>query len=269
MAPEAAQRLASVVEPGRLPAVGDILPVLWQWAYFPDLAPLGALGPDGHQVRHDAWASTFPGRMAGGGEIRRLAPFRIGAPAVRRSRVTRAEPHHGRFGELIVCDWQHSYVQDGQIVLEETQTLIYRASDAPALPTVADVRPAAPPKPALGQEEWVWARRLELGPIILFRFSAATWNAHRIHYDREWATSVERYPGLVVHGPLLAILAAQDAERMIGPPTSLRFRARRPVFDIDAVDIFTRSTMADHCQVEVRKQDGTVAMTLSASSGSE
>ena len=120
-----ARRLASVVEPGWAAEVGDALPLLWHWAYFPELAPADDLGPDGHPRRTDPWAGRFPRRLAGGGRVTGLAPFVLGAPAVRRSQLAGATERAGRQGGLVVCDWLHTYLQSGRTVRQETQTLIY------------------------------------------------------------------------------------------------------------------------------------------------
>lgn len=100
--------------------------------------------------------------------------------------------------------------------------------------------------------------------VTLFRFSAATWNSHRIHFDRRYATGVEGYPGLVVHGPLLATCLTEDAERELGAPVSVDFRASAPVFDEEEVDVYGRPGPGSSWTVQARKSDGSVAMQMTA-----
>jgi 3-methylfumaryl-CoA hydratase len=109
-------------------------------------------------------------------------------------------------------------------------------------------------------------RHLEFDPVMLFRFSAATWNSHRIHYDRPFATQEEGYAGLLVHGPLLTVLLAREAEGVLGELEEVDFRLQAPTFDTQSVDVFVHQANETSCQVEARKDDGTVAVSLSAGS---
>ncbi len=299
MCPEPARRLASVVQPGRRAEVGDALPVLWQWAYFSDAEAGGSLGEDGHPRRDDPWAAAFPRRMAGGGRVRQLAPLVLGQPAERRSVLDRVEDKVGRSGPLVVCDWRHTYLQGGATVLEEVQTLVYRPARSPAEGPDGRLLAGGPrpggsgglglglaggqagggPGPGVGPEAGAGrganpatpeavglpVRRLSFGPVLLFRFSAATWNSHRVHYDRDYARA-EGYPGLLVQGPLLALLLSQEAERALGRLRVVEFRAQSPVFDTDTVEVYLSAT-AGSCRVEARKQDGTLASALVAWAG--
>ena len=267
MSPGPARHMASVVQPGRRTEVGDELPLLWHWAYFPDLAPAADLAADGHPRRADAWAQRFPRRVAGGGRARRLAPFVLGTPARRRSELLSAKQKTGRSGDMVICDWLHTYEQGGQTVLEEDQTVIYREPRPTAGPGAppAEARRATPPEGDGRSSKLV--RRLEFGPVLLFRFSAVTWNSHRIHYDRPYATLEEGYEGLLVHGPLLAMLLAQEPERVLGGLTAVEFRVTAPVFDTETVDVFVRQVDANTCEAEARKADGTVAASLRGTLG--
>jgi 3-methylfumaryl-CoA hydratase len=261
MAPEGARRLAAVVQPGRQCAPGDLLPLLWQWAYFPELVANEDLGGDGHPVRHDEWVERFPRRMAGGGRAKWLAPFVIGEPAQRRSELVRAREREGRQGGLVICDWLHIYYQGEVQVLEEVQTVIYRPLRE-AEPSGNEAPPPRPSEP--DQRAWELVRHLEFDPVQLFRFSAATWNSHRIHYDRPFATGQEGYAGLLVHGPLLTMLLAREAEGVLGELGEVEFRLQAPTFDTEAVDVFVHEINETSCQVEARKDDGMVAVSLSA-----
>ncbi|MGA3216281.1 MAG: acyl-CoA dehydrogenase [Acidimicrobiales bacterium] len=263
MAPEVADRLAAVVAPGQRFSRGDQLPALWHWAYFPELAPLAELGRDGHPRRHDELAERFPRRMAGGGKLRQIAGLVIGEPAQRHSELIDTRERRGRKGEMVICDWRHTYSQGGAIALEEVQSIIYRrAGDR------VDEGPASarhdPSRAELSttDEEWQLVRRVEFSPVMLFRFSAATWNSHRIHYDRPFAIE-EGYPGLLVHG--LAILLASEAERVLGVDLSLEFRSVAPTFDTDTVGIYLQTADPTGVRVEARRSDGTTVTSLSAS----
>ena len=276
MSPELACRLASVVQPGRRAGRGDPLPPLWQWAYFAAAVTNEQIGEDGHPKRDDPWAESFPRRVAGAGRVERLAPLVLGRPATKRSVLERAEEKSGRSGRLVVCDWRHTYLQDEVTVIDEVQTLVYRprvpAQDWPSRAQQASPVISSPPGhredegPSNGgRGSWSVVRRLEFSPTLLFRFSASTWNSHRIHYDRGYASS-EGYPGLLVHGPLLAMLMAQEAEQAIGDLRLLEFRALSPVFDNEVVDLYLDLTESG-CRLEARKPDGTLASFLTASAG--
>jgi 3-methylfumaryl-CoA hydratase len=261
MAPEGARRFAAVVQPGRQCSPGDLLPLLWQWAYFPELVPNESLGGDGHPVRHDEWVERFPRRMAGGGRAKWLAPFVIGEPAQRRSELVRSREREGRQGGLVICDWQHTYSQGDVQVLEEVQTVIYRPLRE-AGPAGDEASPPRASEP--DQRAWELVRHLEFDPVMLFRFSAATWNSHRIHYDRPFATGQEGYAGLLVHGPLLTVLLALEAESVLGELAEVEFRLQAPTFETEGADVFVHEINETSCQVEARKDDGTVAVALSA-----
>jgi 3-methylfumaryl-CoA hydratase len=264
MSPEPARRMASVVQPGRRTEIGDALPLLWHWAYFPELQPTEALGPDGHPRRRDRWAERFPQRVAGGGSVTRHAPFVLGTPALRRSELVGATERMGRRGDLVVCDWRHTYQQADKTVLEEIQTVIYRARRSSA--GTAGAAPA--PRPVEDREHpWELVRHLEFGPVLLFRFSAVTWNSHRIHFDRPFATNEEGYKGLLVHGPLLTIFLAQETERVLGRLDVIGFRAAAPVLDTDQVDVFVHRMDERSGRAEARKADGTVVVSLSGTAG--
>lgn len=257
MAPEVAARLAAVLDLERAPQPGDELPMLWHWAYFHEPAPQSSLGPDGHVLRRDSLAKRLPSRMAASGTIARLAPLRIGRPAVRRSVLRGLAEKRGRSGDLAFVDWWHLVEQDGRVVLEEQQTVVYRA------PTTSSIRQTAVPTSSetAGAEH---LRDVRFDPMVLFRYSAVTWNTHRIHYDLDYVCKVERYPGLVVHGPLLATLLAREAERMMMTLARVEYRALAPVFVDDAIGIFSTGAGNQSLSFEARKPDGTVAMRLLA-----
>lgn len=209
--------------PGPAPAAGESVPPLWHWLAFLPRAPQRELGPDGHPRRGTFLPPVaLPGRMFAGGRLTFAGggPL-VGAVARRSSSVVSVEEKSGRSGELVFVTVRHEL--SGGVV--EEQDLVYRE---PAAPMAPDDAAGAPPP-----GEWAWAWDLPIDPTLLFRFSALTYNAHRIHYDRAYATAVEGYPGLVVHGPLQAVALAELCRRH-APTRSLatfRFRALRPAFD--------------------------------------
>ena len=168
---------------------------------------------------------------------RRLAYVPVGEALERRGTVTDVRSRTGRSGELVIVTVSYE-VEGADGSISERQELVYR--EAPSRPPTQTARPAPASRRAPGsastgpdQSDWEWGIDLEVGPTLLFRFSALTYNAHRIHYDRKWATEVEGYPGLVVHGPLQAVGLAELCRRSV-PDRRLRrfqFRSVGPAFD--------------------------------------
>jgi 3-methylfumaryl-CoA hydratase len=234
LSPGPAQALAALLDvPVPNVAGGEGLPLLWHWVYLLDRPVQADLGPDGHPVHGTVPAPPGPGlcRMWAGGRVRASGTLRCGEPATRRSRVLSAEDKQGRSGPLTFITVHHQVLQRGAVVIDEQQDVVYRP--APGLagqPTAAAANgPVVPP----GDGE----QSIDVSPILLFRFSALTYNAHRIHYDRGYARDVEGYPGLVVHGPLQALAMAETA-RAAGYPDSagagnlvFDYRLLSPLFD--------------------------------------
>jgi len=152
------------------------------------------------------------------------------------------------------------YLQMGATAVEEIQSLLY----LPARTTEETGTVKAAPAPRSAGATWQVIARLSFDPVTLFRFSAATWNSHRIHYDRSYATREEGYPGLLVHGPFLTMLLAREAEGVLGPELTVEFRSQAPVYDAEEVDVFLLRNDAMSCRLEARKPDGTVATSLTA-----
>lgn len=199
---------------------GEGLPLLWHWLYLLDRPPQAALGPDGHRITGGVPSPPGPGkrRMFAGGRVRSLGPFRVGESATRRSTVRSSVDKQGRGGRLTFVTVTHEISQAGRVVVFEEQDIVYRDAVAP----VAAAEPAADTEPigateagdaheSGSQSSHDWA--ITVDPVLLFRFSALTYNGHRIHYDRDYAMGVEGYPGLVVHGPLQAIAMTEAARR--------------------------------------------------------
>jgi 3-methylfumaryl-CoA hydratase len=235
--PAPANAFAALLDqPAVIAEENDPLPPLWHWFYFLDWPEQRRLGADGHPTV-GPFLPPIPERrrMFAGARLQFHEPLRCGAVASRRSRVIRSEIKDGRSGSLCFVTVRHEFRNDGRLLITEEQDLVYRSG------TVA---PPGPRTPASGgataplvEPTSPWRLRLEAEPLLLFRFSALTRNAHRIHYDLPYARDAEGFPGLVVHGPLLALMLLELSRRQVPdrPVRAFRFRAERPVFAGDPV----------------------------------
>lgn len=217
------------------PRPGDELPPLWHWVALPRWPASSQTGPDGHPARGTFLPPVdLPRRMFAGGEVVVHGTLRVGETARQESTVESVTEKSGRSGDLvIVVVRSRLFDADGRLAVEERQDLIYRETGGPAgSPPPADdaaaLRPAGSPFRRAG--EWTW--NFATDPTLLMRFSAATANAHRIHYDWPYATRVEGYPGLVVHGPLMTLALAEipRLENHPGTVTRLTHRTTAPLF---------------------------------------
>lgn len=212
---------------------GQPLPLLWHWLYFLPSARQSEIGPDGHAKRGGFLPPvSLPRRMWAGSQIEFFRPICIGDQVTRISTITNVSKKDGRTGSLIFVTVRHEIrcneVQDPALI--EFQDIVYRESKKPT-----DIDP--PPIKAAKQASW--QRDIVPDPVMLFRYSALTFNGHRIHYDRSYTTSVEGYPGLVVHGPLIATLL-MNLVRINMPDsqvTRFKFKAVRPTFDLHAFKV--------------------------------
>ncbi|WP_460062680.1 HTD2 family dehydratase [Streptomyces sp. YKOK-I1] len=227
--PGPAAALSALLDlPGPAAALGEPLPPLWQWLYFLHWPPQRALGPDGH-LRDARFLPPIPGRrrMFAGGRCEIHEPLRLGEPAERVSSLAAVTPKRGRSGELLFVTERQEFRQRGRLRLVEEQDIVYRSGDGPPPSLLAGVDGTAVPEP-----EGPWRARLRPEETLLFRFSALTANAHRIHYDTPYCRDVEGYPAPVVHGPLLALLMLELVRREAPerPVRSLSYRLHRPAF---------------------------------------
>jgi len=205
-------------------APGDAVPPLWHWLYFLPVAPLAQVGPDGHPKRGGFLPPVeLPRRMWAGGRLTFHAPLRSGNEATRTSTIANIEDKTGRSGRLVFVTVQHRYESGGVLCIEEEHDIVYR--DAPQ-PGESAAKPVAAPA---GE---TWSRTLTADAVMLFRYSALTFNGHRIHYDFPYVTQEEGYPGLIVHGPLIATLLVDlvHRERPDATVATFAFRAVRPTF---------------------------------------
>ena len=211
------------------PAAGTELPPLWHWLYFLPTAPAREIGPDGHAKRGGFLPPVpLPRRMWAGGRLRFDAPLALGKPADKTSTILEVNVKQGSTGPLAFVTVAHTIAQNGQACVHEEHDIVYRDMAAPSV-----AGKPAPGKPAPTDAQWT--RIIDPDPVLLFRYSALTFNGHRIHYDRSYATGVEGYAGLIVHGPLIATLLVDLLRREL-PARALKrfsFRAVSPLFDIE------------------------------------
>ncbi|MGO4581046.1 MaoC family dehydratase N-terminal domain-containing protein [Cupriavidus sp. 2TAF22] len=231
LAPEPVTGLAATLDLDGDALVRGPLPPLWHWLYFLPRAPQRELGQDGHPALGGFMPPMpLPRRMWAGGELEFKRPLRVGDTVTRTSTVRNVEYKTGRSGELWFVTVEHVLSVDGEVALNERHDLVYRAMPEPGEPL--------PPRPRLAHQA-KWQRQLHADPVMLFRFSALTFNGHRIHYDHDYVRDVEGYPGLVVHGPLQAVLALDLVAREM-PAARVRrfgFRGLAPLFDHDTVTV--------------------------------
>jgi 3-methylfumaryl-CoA hydratase len=205
------------------------LPPLWLWLYFLPVIRASGIGADGHPHRGGFLPPiTLPRRMWAGSRVRFSGAVRIGDELTKVSTIAKVSAKTGRTGEMVFVTVRHAYSRGGAELMEEEQDIVYML-----IPDVFS------PPPPVDVGTCAWTERVAVDPVLLFRFSALTFNSHRIHYDRNYARETERYPGLVVHGPLQAIWLMEAARRWQPGkrPGAFEFRAVRPLFDFDAISV--------------------------------
>jgi 3-methylfumaryl-CoA hydratase len=220
---------ATLDRPAERPPAGTPLPALWHWLYFLPLHRQSEIGPDGHARRGGFLPPVpLPRRMWAGSQFEFHRPLRVGDTLTRVSTIQDVTEKSGRTGPLVFVKVRHEISRAGEaeVALTEFHDIVYREA-----PTPDDV----PPEPRPAPTGAAWERRWVPDDVLLFRYSALTFNGHRIHYDRRYVTEVEGYPGLIVHGPLIATLLL-DLLRHQHPEAEVAgysFRAMRPIFDIN------------------------------------
>ena len=242
------------------PRAGDAVPPLWHWLYFLPAYRQSEVGPDGHAKRGGFLPPVpLPRRMWAGSRIEWHRPLAVGATATRRSRIVSVAPKRGQSGELVFVVVRHEISVAGGLALTEEHDIVYRGLE----PEEQERRRTPPTPPA------AWTRRIVPDDVLLFRYSALTFNSHRIHYDRRYVTEVEGYPGLVVHGPLLATLLV-DLLRRHRPDALLRrfeFRASKPLFDVAPFDVCGRPEDDGRVSLWAQGPDAALAMSAVATLG--
>ncbi len=224
---------ATLDHPAAPTPVGTALAPLWHWLYFLPMHRQSDIGADGHARRGGFLPPVpLPRRMWAGSQFEFRAPIRVGDRAVRTSTIEDVSTKDGRTGRLVFVKVRHEVRCNGSAdaALVEFHDIVYREAQGP--------NDVAPPPQAAPQEA-AWRREIVPDDVLLFRYSALTFNGHRIHYDRQYVTQVEGYPGLIVHGPLIATLLMDLLRRQLpdADVASFRFKAVRPTFDLNAFHV--------------------------------
>jgi 3-methylfumaryl-CoA hydratase len=237
------------------PRMGEPLPPFWHQLYHLPVVHAGATGPDGHAAKGGFLPPVpLPRRMWAGGRLRVERPLRIGEEIRKVSMVKAIMPKAGRQGPLVFVLIEHRLTGPGGLAVVEEHDIVYREPAA-----------AGAGVPAAAPEGGIWRRGWRPDEVLLFRYSALTFNGHRIHYDRPYAMGVEGYPGLVVHGPLVATLLL-DLLRRERPGAGLSrfaYRAQSPLFVGETLEV--HGAPADkEVRLWATGADGRLAMTAEA-----
>lgn len=236
----------------------DPLPPCWHWLYFLPMPRQSEIGDDGHAKRGGFLPPVpLPRRMWAGSQLRFLAPIHVGQALSRRSRIVDVRLKEGRSGPLVFVNVDHEISADGVTAIQERHDIVYRE-----LPAASEAAPAPVAAPA----EADWQREIRPDDVLLFRYSALTFNGHRIHYDRRYVTEVEGYPGLIVHGPLIATLLLDLLRRHLprATVTGFTFRAVKPLFDIAPFSVCGRRQDDGSIHLWARSAEGHLAMDATA-----
>ncbi len=234
------------------------VPPCWHWLYFLPVHRQSELGPDGHARRGGFLPPVpLPRRMWAGSRIEFLSPVHAGQTLRRDSRIADVRMKEGRTGPLVFVHVHHEIHADGQHTIHEEHDIVYRG-----LPQPGEAVPPGVPAP----HQATWTREIVPDDVLLFRYSALTFNGHRIHYDRRYVTEVEGYPGLIVHGPLIATLLLDLLRREL-PDAQVRhfeFKAMKPVFDMAPFQVCGRLQDDKTVRLWAVTPEGHLAMDASA-----
>jgi 3-methylfumaryl-CoA hydratase len=253
------EAMAATLGVASVPRAGDPLPPGWQWLFFNPAVPRDELGTDGHPARGGFLPPVaLPRRMWAGSRIRYLAELPVEGQATRRSRILKVQNKTGKRGSLCFVTVEHTTRCEGRVCIVEEQDIVYRE----ATPPTASPAPA----PERYQEVPQWCQEFVADTTLLFRYSALTFNGHRIHYDLPYARNEEGYPDLVVHGPLTATLLQQFAHAHGGGRrlTSFSFRGVAPLFVGRPFLLEGREDDEANLAVWVRGPQGELAMSATA-----
>lgn len=243
------------------PKPGDALPPLWHWLYFLPRERRSELGPDGHAARGGFIPPIdLPHRMWAGGRFTFHQTLRIGDEVERQAEIINVQEKQGRSGPLVFVTVRFRFSTERGLCVEEEKDIVYRGPS----PKGAAPQKAGPADPPFEAD---WTQTVEADPVLLFRYSALTFNGHRIHYDHPYTTGEEGYPGLIVHGPLVATLLI-DLCRDRAADKSIRsysFRAVRPLFDTAPFSLQGRlEGDGNSCQLAALTPDAQTALQAEA-----
>jgi 3-methylfumaryl-CoA hydratase len=240
------------------PRPGDRLPALWHWLYFLPARRQSELGLDGH-VRPGGFLPpvTLPRRLYAGGRVEILHPLLVGDAIERMSRILDVSRKDGRTGPLVFVQVRHEIRSRDRLALTEEHDIVYRDTARPDDPQ---------PPPRRAPDDAAWTSEVHPDDVLLFRYSALTFNAYRIHYDRRFATEAQGHPGLVVHAPLVATLLADLLRRNLPEAnvSSFSFRAITALFDTGPFFICGRPDAEGAVKLWARDQTGALAVEATA-----
>jgi 3-methylfumaryl-CoA hydratase len=258
--PRLARSLDAVLDRERPAMPGETAPLGIHWCLAPDIAPMRGIGPDGHPARGGFLPPVpFPRRMWAGGELRLVDTLAVGDIVTKRSVIEDVVLKSGRSGALIFVTLRHRYETERGLAIAERQDIVYRQIDV--------ARAGAEPAPS--DAPYDHQRAIDASPVLLFRYSAITFNGHRIHYDQPYTIAEEHYPGLVFHGPLQATLLLSLAAELSGDlqPATFSFRSVRPLFAGGTPHVHARRD-ADRLALWMTDDAGVVTMEAEVSRGS-
>ena len=242
------------------PKRGDAAPFTTHWCLAQPVYPMSMLGPDGHPTRGGFLPPVpLPRRMWAGGELQFIEPLRVGDEATRASRIADVTVKSGSTGTLCFVSVEHTISTPRGVAIRERQDIVYRE-----MPTGG--KNAAPAKPAAAPPAAKHRQTHISDPVLLFRYSALTFNGHRIHYDRDYVTKVEGYPGLIFHGPMQAALLVEFAAHLHGgtAPKTFSYRGLQPLFEGGEFSV-NANEVAEGLDIWVANADGAPTMRGTAS----
>ena len=242
------------------PAGGTPLPPVWHWLYFLPLHCMSDVGPDGHTRRGGFLPPVpLPRRMWAASQLEFIEPLRVGDSMTRTSTIADVTEKSGRSGSLVFVKVRHDIHRSNgdRVALTEFHDIVYREAARPGDPA---------PAPQAAPTSSTWKREVVPSDVLLFRYSALTFNSHRIHYDRRYVTEVEGYPGLIVHGPLIATLLLDLLRRELpdADVASYQFKAVRPLFDLNPFYVCGERRDEKTVRLWARDHEGWLAMDATA-----
>jgi 3-methylfumaryl-CoA hydratase len=239
-------------------STGQSIPPVWHWLYFLPTHPQSQIGPDGHPLRGGFLPPVpLPRRMWAGSRIHFPKALCVGQPIKRVSEIQDVRIKEGRTGSLVFVQVSHQVLVGDEVCVQEEHDIVYRNNPQPG---------DTPPKPIAAPTHPDWQRTITPDDVLLFRYSALTFNGHRIHYDRRYVTTVEGYPGLVVHGPLIATLLLDLLQREMPAArvTSFTFKAVSPLFDTAPFLVCGKTEGQNKVVLWAQTADGHLAMEAQA-----